>query len=206
MSIQLVQVRPALASPLARRVLASPQRVHAVVAATFSASTDEGRPLWRVEKDTILMQGPGPVDIDRLAEKLPGNIRTVPLDPFIASITNGATYRFSLNANASKRTRKGAKPGSIIPHCGATNAEAWLRERQDDWGVDFANVLVTGGTAAGEFDRFTGGIRRHVTVIPTGFTGLLTVTDADLLRHAMRFGIGRGKAYGCGLLSLQPLS
>jgi len=29
--------------------------------------------------------------------------------------------------------------------------------------------------------------------------------DADLVRTALAVGIGRGKSYGCGLLSLAPV-
>ncbi|BFO16736.1 hypothetical protein SHKM778_31240 [Streptomyces sp. KM77-8] len=36
------------------------------------------------------------------------------------------------------------------------------------------------------------------------FDGTATVTEPDLLRAAVQSGIGRGKAYGCGLLSIAP--
>ena len=34
------------------------------------------------------------------------------------------------------------------------------------------------------------------------FEGVLEVTDPDALRRALTHGIGRGKAYGCGLMTL----
>ncbi|MEU6313787.1 type I-E CRISPR-associated protein Cas6/Cse3/CasE [Streptomyces sp. NPDC047014] len=38
----------------------------------------------------------------------------------------------------------------------------------------------------------------------TRFDGTATITDVGLLRQAITHGIGRGKAYGCGLLSIAP--
>ncbi|MFD6434343.1 type I-E CRISPR-associated protein Cas6/Cse3/CasE [Streptomyces venezuelae] len=36
------------------------------------------------------------------------------------------------------------------------------------------------------------------------FDGTATIVAPDLLRTALQKGIGRGKAYGCGLLSIAP--
>lgn len=46
--------------------------------------------------------------------------------------------------------------------------------------------------------------RRSVRVVTATFDGVLEVTDAEALRHALTAGIGRAKAYGCGLLTLAP--
>jgi len=35
------------------------------------------------------------------------------------------------------------------------------------------------------------------------FTGELTVTDVDTFKHALFYGIGRSKAFGCGLLMVR---
>lgn len=34
------------------------------------------------------------------------------------------------------------------------------------------------------------------------FEGVLTITEAELFRKALIDGIGRAKAYGCGLMTL----
>lgn len=38
----------------------------------------------------------------------------------------------------------------------------------------------------------------------TRFDGTATITDPARLRHTILNGIGRAKAYGCGLLSITP--
>lgn len=46
----------------------------------------------------------------------------------------------------------------------------------------------------------------QVTLQQVTYEGRLVVEDADRLRDVLLFGIGRGKAYGCGLLTLAPVS
>ena len=46
---------------------------------------------------------------------------------------------------------------------------------------------------------------RTVTVRTARFDGVLEVTDVDALRSTLVNGLGKAKAYGCGLLTLaQP--
>ena len=46
---------------------------------------------------------------------------------------------------------------------------------------------------------------RRLTFATALFEGELKVTDAARLRDAFAAGIGPGKAFGCGLLSLAPV-
>ncbi|MEV5086000.1 type I-E CRISPR-associated protein Cas6/Cse3/CasE, partial [Streptomyces sp. NPDC056159] len=50
-----------------------------------------------------------------------------------------------------------------------------------------------------------GGRRAPVSLVTVTFDGRLEVTDPQLLRRALTQGIGKAKAYGCGLLTLAPL-
>lgn len=43
------------------------------------------------------------------------------------------------------------------------------------------------------------------TIFTTTYTGTATVTNPAALDNAIRTGIGRGRAYGCGLLLTQPV-
>ena len=42
----------------------------------------------------------------------------------------------------------------------------------------------------------------RVTINRTVYEGVARVTDPDALRRALVAGIGRSKAYGCGLMTL----
>ncbi|MCE7081877.1 type I-E CRISPR-associated protein Cas6/Cse3/CasE [Streptomyces sp. ST2-7A] len=43
-----------------------------------------------------------------------------------------------------------------------------------------------------------------VTMVTATFDGRLEVTDPDALRRTLTLGLGRGRAYGCGLMTLAP--
>ncbi|MBB5923238.1 CRISPR system Cascade subunit CasE [Actinoalloteichus hoggarensis] len=60
---------------------------------------------------------------------------------------------------------------------------------------------------ARERHQFGKGARRRTQVVlrTATFQGLLRVTDAELLADRLLHGVGPGKAYGCGLLTLAPL-
>ncbi|WP_349632395.1 type I-E CRISPR-associated protein Cas6/Cse3/CasE [Streptomyces lydicamycinicus] len=48
--------------------------------------------------------------------------------------------------------------------------------------------------------------KRRITHARTRFDGIAHIKDTELLRQRILDGIGRGKAYGCGLLTLAPAS
>jgi len=61
-------------------------------------------------------------------------------------------------------------------------------------------------TAAAVGRRGRGGEGRvHIRQVQTRFDGIAVVQNPALLRERIRTGIGRGKAYGCGLLTLAPV-
>ena len=41
-----------------------------------------------------------------------------------------------------------------------------------------------------------------MTLVLATFEGVLEVTEPEALRRVLTHGIGRGKAYGCGLMTL----
>lgn len=59
-----------------------------------------------------------------------------------------------------------------------------------------------GVTTETDRDSFVKPDRNRVTLFKTRFEGKLRVTDPVALRTAMREGIGRGRAYGCGMLTV----
>lgn len=75
-------------------------------------------------------------------------------------------------------------------------------EDSDGQRVDGVILLINGvERSIAEFKRG----ERRVTLGVATFEGVLEVTDPEALRRVLTHGIGRGKAYGCGLMTLaQP--
>lgn len=124
------------------------------------------------------------------------------LDPLLDAITQGMPVRFRLAANASKRLWKsdGRHNAGQIVALGGTDAENWWRIRAEDrHGLQIIDLRSEALAHA----RGRRG-KSIVTHAITRFDGTALVKDPDAVRQAVLAGIGRGKAYGCGLLSLAP--
>lgn len=71
--------------------------------------------------------------------------------------------------------------------------------RSNRWGESVRKISVS--------QRRTERSRREgsdVTICTAVYDGVLRVEDADAFRHALGFGIGRAKGFGCGLLTIMP--
>ena len=146
------------------------------------------------------------------------------IDDSLKAIGRGAKLTFRLRANPTKRVHAAnaqlgaSMAGKRIALEGEEEQIAWLKRKATEAGfrvmavraqpgVPDAQVIpdgrITGercrpaaGGAAGTVDRLVFG-----SVL---FDGHLEVFDADLFRAALSLGIGPGKAYGFGLLSIAP--
>lgn len=203
----------------ARNLLGSPQKMHAAVMSAFPPGTDTGqsgdRVLWRVDRSphqtTLYVSSPTRPDLTHVVEQAgwptgDNPWQTADLMPFLTRLAGGQRWVFRLTANPvrSVRNPEGGR-GSVRAHVTVGHQEAWLRERAKGWGFDAQTLAVTERHHA-SFARRTDRSSNQVTVAMATYDGVLTVTDADLLRAAMRGGMGRAKGYGCGLITLAPVS
>ena len=75
---------------------------------------------------------------------------------------------------------------------------AWLKRQAARHGFDFSEDLLS-------VDAYTRhrGKKGDIKFSTVDFSGELLVTDAAALTAALAHGIGRAKAFGCGLLLVQ---
>ena len=110
----------------------------------------------------------------------------------------GERYRFRLGLNSvAQSNRDGRCRRYPVP------ASQWLAAREERLGATFEvrQVRVQKHHDHVRREHYTRSFPIEVSVVD----GYLTVTHADRLAQAMVNGIGREKAYGCGLLSLLPV-
>jgi CRISPR system Cascade subunit CasE len=207
----------------ARTLIASPQALHAAVFAAFpdSRPTEEGRILWRFDtyhghRAVLYVVSPDKPDFTHLVEQAGWPTthawETKSYHPLLESLTLGQRWHFRLTANPVHAARRDdwrdTKP---LAHVTAKQQEQWLLDRTAKLGFQIApgHAGVTDGSL-GEPDfavvaRTIRRFNRHgstVTVAMATFEGHLEVTDTAALRRALTHGVGRAKAYGCGLLTL----
>lgn len=156
--------------------------------------------------------------------------RPVPLDTLVATIANGRRYRFRLRANPTRRVHRRATLGPD-PARGRLRPEkdeaagkrveirdeaarlAWLQRKGEQSGFQLVyaslakegeNVVATSADPAGLVRGEKRGLDREIVFGTALFEGILEVTNAEAFREALVHGIGPGKAFGCGLLSIAP--
>lgn len=195
----------------ARKLLSSPQVMHAAVLSGFPPGADPGRVLWRVDglgtPQTVLwMVSAEEPDLTHLEEQAgwPSRptSRSMSYDGLLSGLAVGQAWGFRLTANPTHTvTQNGRK--QVLGHVTPSQQLGWLLDRQEQLGVRLADTA--GESTVQLVGRDVRKFKRQgstVTLATASFSGLLTVADPDRLRSALIGGVGRGKAYGCGLMTL----
>ncbi|MGW0771766.1 type I-E CRISPR-associated protein Cas6/Cse3/CasE [Streptomyces sp. NPDC002676] len=135
---------------------------------------------------------------------------TKPLTPLLEALRPGLAVRYRITANAIRKpgatTRSLYGLSAVIPLTGAAAEEWWIRQASKA-GLKIHSVDSTPlDTARGRRDtsRQSGNRKPSIIHARTRFEGTALIEDTELLRQRLIDGIGKGKAYGCGLLSLAP--
>ena len=209
---------------LARKYLGSPQVMHAVVLRATGGDNGDGpgRVLWRADRGpattTLYLLSPSEPDCTRIvAEAGAAGTRSMTLDysPFLATLDVGQVWAFRLTANPSYSAPRGPEVrGKRYGHVTVEQQRQWLVSRTAGYGFELVPVADTDPDRTDSVvvvrrerpvfnrNRPNEGGHDRVTINRTVYEGVLHVTDAEVLRRVLVTGIGRSKAYGCGLMTL----
>lgn len=212
-----------------RKLIANPRAMHAAILATFPPEVARaGRVLWRLDVDkpnyTVYVVSPTRPDLRPLDENTgwatePG--QSANYEALLRRVTAGTEWAFRLRANPVRSLpHEQGQRGKVQAHVTVAQQMDWLLKRSerlgfrinpsgevDPDGQPIPNLAVTGRDNH-SIVKFDGEPQqRHVvTLRQAQFDGVLTCTDAHSLRNALTAGIGRGKAYGSGLLTLRKVA
>ena len=137
------------------------------------------------------------------------------LDPLLERIREGASFRFRLRANPSRKidTKSGPsgerRHGRRVPLRQQEARVHWLARRATRGGFAVSTVGEVPDLVETKGERVSGWRRvgdqpQRITVESVLFEGRLRVLDATSFQRALLEGIGPAKSYGCGLLSVAP--
>lgn len=214
-------------SPAVRKALADCRSMHRAIMSAFPAA--DGHPrvdhgvLYRVEDPpkggplTVLVQSKAKPDWTRLPASYldvghPPELK--PVEASHAALASGMVLHFSLRANPTRKvdTKTGAdglrRNGRRKKLQSEEEQISWLARKASASGFTLLDVRRTNEPAAmGRSDPNTeGSAEVGVFFGSVLFDGVLRVTDADVFREALSNGIGPGKAFGYGLLSVAPFA
>ncbi|GAB3450163.1 type I-E CRISPR-associated protein Cas6/Cse3/CasE [Streptomonospora sediminis] len=182
----------------------------------------------------LYIVGPARPDLTHVVEQAgwqeQPNWQTYDYAPFLSRLAKGDTWAFRLTANpVHSIRRKDGEPTKVTAHVTPRHQAQWLLQRQEAAGFrimekpheqrllpdgDEHELLVhdrrdrsfdkpAQESAAG--NRGKGGKKNRVSLVTATFDGRLEVVDPEALRRTLTHGLGRAKAYGCGLMTLAPV-
>ncbi|WRS30798.1 type I-E CRISPR-associated protein Cas6/Cse3/CasE [Actinomycetaceae bacterium MB13-C1-2] len=198
------------------RMSKDPQVLHAAVESAFPPTENRGRILWRLDESAsqtaLLIVSRDIPSLEHLQEQAGWETERTwdsrEYDPLLTRLHKGQRYRFRLTANPTHIVTGPDGTKRRKAHVSERYQAEWLQERAESIGVKWIDSSTEDESAAPlvtkrETLRFKRG-QNHVTLARVTFEGGLEVIDADALRSVLVEGIGRGKAYGCGLMTLAP--
>ena len=128
--------------------------------------------------------------------------QTKSYDPLLSRILPGSRWQFRLCANPTYSVPAGpGQRGRVCAHSTTEHQLAWLRKQSEKHGFALQDDAFTVTNV--KWYRFKkGGTGSRVTFLAVTYEGILEVQDPERFCAALCRGIGSGKAYGAGLMTL----
>jgi CRISPR system Cascade subunit CasE len=213
-------------NPRVRRHLSNIHDLHRGVMQAFpDEQREQARADWnvlfRLEPDSniLLVQSAIEPDWTQLPNEYLIDRHSKPFTPEVSHFPIDRQFQFRLKANPSKRNKETRKTVGIYFQ---PDQVAWLQNQgkrhgfsvesidtipsPNLWGKKDKNRVEEDGSANTTPTRLGKKDQHHIKVHTVLFQGILKVQDPSLLVSAIQQGIGRGKSYGCGLLSLSRIN
>ncbi len=188
--------------------LAAPQKLHGAVEMSFAG--ERKRRLWRLDRLD------GKLYILIVSEDLPTNLEhivsqfgtgrkaeTKNYDPLLDRLQAGERWHFRLTANpvhSCPDPQRSGERGTITAHCSMQFQKAWLMNRAEKWGFHLADDDFT--VTETKWLRFKKKEKYPVTLLSVTYEGTLSITDSKAFQKLLCQGIGKGKAYGLGMMTV----
>lgn len=191
--------------------LSASGRFHGAIERAFEQK--QNRNLWRIDK----LRGEYYILI--LSEEVP-NLKdfmeqfgdskspaeTKEYDVLLNKIMDHSVWHFRMVANPTHSVKTKSGRGKVMAHVTPEHQMEWLKTKAAANGFELVddNCFVL----ANEWKNFYKNAREkdmRVRLMLVAFEGILRVTDVDAFRNALISGIGRGKAYGAGMLTISKI-
>lgn len=189
------------------RALDSPEILHGMVESCFSG--ERQRNLWRIDMLSgvtyLLLLSQDRPDFTHLSDQIGDPVipvQTKDYDPLLNRIVNDSTWRFRLTANPvvhipGEKNQRGKVEAVTV----TARQREWLIHKAQHHGFQVALNQFDVVRSEWKIFRNKG---KSVSILSVTFEGVLKVTSADDMKQALIKGIGRGKAYGMGMLTVMP--
>lgn len=192
-----------------RVALMNPNLFHLAVEGCFIHGDDpkiRERHLWRIDtlKDKMYLliiseKKPDLVNIETVYGYGVGSGETKLYDSIKSRLIVDTKWRFRVKANTVKRNGECSVPQTTVGY-----QKQWFIDKASRFGFSVTdNDFTVVSRGIDSFAKAEGNKKGNkVTLTTATFEGVLTVKDAELFWHTLCNGFGKGKAYGCGMLTI----
>lgn len=184
---------------------------HAWVETAFPEEIEKGirsRKLWRIDRianeDYLLIVSKDKPDLTLLeSHGVPGTAKTLNYDILLDSLKVGQRLQFKTTLTPTKSVFTGDSEqtrGRVISLTNEDDQKTYLVDRGEKNGFSLNpdDFMIT--SAKYGLKKKIKGNDYHAYLVT--YDGYLTVTDVDKFKNLLIKGLGKNKAYGCGLMTV----
>lgn len=185
---------------------------HSWVEESFPEEINKGertRKLWRIDhlngKSYLLIVSINKPDLKRLEKYgVPGSAETKDYDNYLNNIKSGETYLFRLVVNPvhSVIENKDSTRGRVYPLVTVPQQMEYLKKRAEKCGFSLKDDEYR--IVERKYEILRKSHHKPVKLSKVAFEGKLMVRDADVFKRMLVTGMGRERAYGCGMMTIIP--
>lgn len=187
--------------------LAAPQKFHGALESSFPG--ERRRRLWRLDylggRLYMLVLSEEKPDLSNVINQFGTGKQTESrnYDTLLQKITPDSYWHFRLIANPTKSCKNLSKPnerGTVVAHRTVEFQKKWLLDRAKKNGFEIEEEMFD--VKEMRWNHFAKSGKRVVSLLAVTYEGTLKVTDVEKFQALLCNGIGRGKAYGMGMLTV----
>lgn len=174
------------------------------------ANERHSRKLWRIDKlqnrHYLILVSKEKPDLKKMEwYGVENSAQSKDYDAFLNQLYNGQVLRFkaTLNPVMSISTGKlSGKRGRVVPHITVAHQMDYLKERsaKNGFGLKDEEFYIT----ESEFAVLKKEGTKPIRINKVTYEGQLTITDVETFREVLMNGLGKKKAYGCGMITVIP--
>lgn len=187
--------------------LAAPQKFHGAVERSFPG--ERQRRLWRLDylsnRLYMLILSEERPDLSNVIDQFGTgkDAESRNYDTLLQKITPDSYWHFRLVANPTKSCKKTSNSnerGTVVAHRTVKFQKKWLLDRAQKNGFEIEEEMFDVKELC--WNHFTKSNKCAVSLLAVTYEGTLKVTDVEKFQALLCNGIGRGKAYGMGMLTV----
>lgn len=182
------------------QLVSNPRSLHAAIQKAFPDNGD--RILWWLDTSArdpqVFILSPTTPSVEHIIEQAgrandSTGLVTKDYSPVLQSVSEGAVYRMQVDANITKSVQ-----GKRVPLFREEDIEQWFNRQGENHGFKLVSTLsvIPKIPVIVRKDGYKVTLEHHLLDCK------INVTDGEKFKQLIKSGLGRGKAYGLGMITL----